>query len=119
MEGDRLGACRDEKPNKDQLKPEVWIYVGADAYFWSDGVRREPNRICEPAFERSRGLLGIFSGRLNQLTCPKQFQQVMSGADQLPFRLCLLESAEQKGADATGSFDLSEDRLHNRFAHLV
>jgi hypothetical protein len=55
-----LGACRDEKPNKYQLKPEVWIGVGADAYFWTDGVRREPNRVRERGFERSRGLLGYF-----------------------------------------------------------
>src|SRR5437763_5817132 len=71
------------------------------------------------------GLEGLnegFSGGLSLATSPrrpKQFQKIMSSADQLPFRLSFLKPAEQKGTDTAGGLDLPKNRLDNRFAHLV
>ena len=40
----------------------------------------------------------------------------MRGADQLPFRTDLYQSAQEKGSDAPSGFNLPEDWLHHCFA---
>ena len=75
-------------------------------------------RWCGPVLRLTRAFRGL-SSRLRLVAGPKQFQQVVCGTDQLPFRPNFPDSAQQKGADTPCGLNLPEDRLHNRLSHLI
>ena len=49
----------------------------------------------------------------------KEFQQIVRGTDELPFRLHFRQSAQQKSAEPAPLFDLSENRFHDGLAQLI
>src|SRR5713226_5144470 len=111
-----------KKPTSICWIPKCESVAGADASFGPAGQCEPPQEVGMVWFCVLEGSLGRFSGGLSLAASPgrpKQFQKVMSSADQLPFRLSFLEPAEQKGTDAAGCFDLPENRLNDGFAHLV
>ena len=57
-----------------------------DAHFSPDGRQLATTGVCALGFVGKRRPLDEVSGCLRPVSGPKQFQQVVGGTDQLPFR---------------------------------
>jgi hypothetical protein len=82
-----------KRANQYPLVSENGMAARSGARFMIRRANGVPRRVPEGRFGAGEVFFGRFSGGLRAVAGPKQFQQVVRGADQLPFRAGFCDSA--------------------------